>query len=388
MTITEPTITLSVDGFLSVPVAAVEHDTADSVIVTFDVSRIDPSVNLAFEHGQHLTLRRHFPSDGTDDRNGGDDGDTVSDHVEVRRSYSICSAAPDGTLRVAIRRVDGGVFSTFANTELAVGDLIDIAPPTGKFTHPLAPEAARRYLLVAGGSGITPVYSIAATVLADEPESTIDLWYVNRSAQSTMLLEELHDLRDRYLDRLCINFAFTREETASPLLSGRPDRSRVDALIDTGLLPTDVDAVFLCGPVELLDTVEDALVDHGVAADVIHREIFTAAQQGQVRLKPQALTSASVVVARGTAKLHDRTTSFELYEGDTVLEAVERVRADTPYSCRAGVCSTCQAKMPTGSVTMDVNHGLTPAEVERGYVLTCQSRPRDGVTDLHVDYDV
>lgn len=371
------------DGFLTLPVAAVEHDTDASVVVTFDTSGVGDDVDLTFRHGQHLTVRRFF------DHFDGDDGDAENaEPVEIRRSYSLCSPAPDGALRVAIRRVDDGVFSTFATTELEAGAVLDVLPPMGKFTHELQPGRCRRYALVAGGSGITPVFSIAATILAVEPDSTVDLLYINRTSRSTMLLDDLQDLRDRYLARFRINFLFTREEMASPLLSGRPDAGKVERLLAAGFVPTDADEVFMCGPAEMLDTFEAALTDAGVDGDHIHREIFTAPQQGQVRLKPREVTETSVVVAHGRARLHGRVSEFELYEGDTVLEAVERVRSDAPFSCRAGVCSTCQASMPAASVTMDTNHGLTDDEVDRGYVLTCQARPCEGVDALDVDYDV
>lgn len=351
------------DGFLPLTVAGVDHDTDDSVVITFDPA----GHALPFLHGQHLTLRRDF------------------DGVEVRRSYSICAAAPDGPLRVAIKHVPGGVFSTWATTELRPGDTVDVLPPAGHFTHELAPDTARCYTLLAAGSGITPVFSIAATILDREPRSTVDLLYLNRTSLSTMLLDDLHDLRDRHLGRLRVNFAFTREDTGGELLSGRPDRGRLDALIAAGFLPADADRAFLCGPIDLITEAEAALVAAGMPADAVHREIFTTSQTGQVRMAPQEVTDASVAVATGRATLHGRTSTFELYEGDTVLDAVQRVRPDAPFSCRAGVCSTCQAICTDGAVEMAVNYGLTADEVARGYVLTCQSRPTTSTVD--VDFD-
>jgi ring-1,2-phenylacetyl-CoA epoxidase subunit PaaE len=352
-----------VDGFVPARVLTVEHDTDDSVIVTFDPS----SAPTGFRHGQHLTLRRTF------------------DGVELRRSYSICSLAPDGPLRVAIRRVPGGVFSTWATTELAAGERIDVLPPSGHFTHDLDPSAARRYAALAAGSGITPIYSIVATVLRSEPASRVSLVYLNRSSRSAMLLDELHDLRDRHLGRLSIAFAFTREDTQGALLTGRPDRARLDALIRSDLLPADVDDAFLCGPHSLLDDAAEALEAAGLAPERIHRELFSSDQMGSVRAAPRPVTAASVAVATGTARLHGRTTQFDVFEDDSVLDAVQRVRPDAPYSCRSGVCSTCQAVLRSGTVDMAVNYGLSATEVERGYVLTCQSRPSTPHVD--VDYD-
>jgi ring-1,2-phenylacetyl-CoA epoxidase subunit PaaE len=359
-------------GFVPLTVRSVERDTSsgdtvDSVVVTFDTGAGSAATTMPFEHGQHLTLRREF------------------DGIEVRRSYSICSPAPDGALRVAIKRVPGGVFSTWATSELRSGDTVDVLPPAGHFTHQLDPASARRYTFLAAGSGITPIYSIMATILAHEPQSRVTLLFVNRTSLSTMLLDDLHDLRDRYLGRVTINFAFTREQSGGELLSGRPDRGRLDSLVASGLLPADADHAFLCGPIDLIREAEAALVDAGMSRDAVHREIFTTNQPGTVRLAPQEVTETSVAVCHGSATLHGRTSTFELYEGDSVLDAVQRVRPDAPFSCRSGVCSTCQAVVRSGSVEMAVNYGLTDDEVARGYVLTCQSHPTTDTVD--VDYD-
>jgi ring-1,2-phenylacetyl-CoA epoxidase subunit PaaE len=351
------------DGFTPLRVSAIAHDTDDSVVVTFDPGER----RVRFEHGQHLTLRRSF------------------DGVELRRSYSICSRAPDGPLRVAIRRVPGGVFSTWASTELAVGDHIDALQPLGHFTHRIDPGTARTYTALAAGSGITPILSIVSTILAAEPESRVSLVYVNRTSLSTMLLDELHAVRDRHLGRLAIAFAFTREDTGGELLSGRPDRDRIDGWIAAGLLPADADHAFLCGPIEMTNDVRDALTEAGMPAEQIHREVFTTKQQGTAVLAPQEITEQSIVAASGQATLNGRTSTFELYEGDSVLDAVQRVRPDAPFSCRSGVCSTCQAVVRNGAVDMEVNYGLTDDEVARGYVLTCQARPT--TSELSVDYD-
>lgn len=355
--------------FVRLLVKSVEHDPHDCVLVTFDTS--GHTDRFAFTHGQHVNLRRVFA--------------TADGPVEVRRSYSICAAAPAGELRIAIREVPGGVFSTWATRELQPGDEVDVTTPTGHFTHTLDPAAQRTYALFAAGSGITPLYSVAATVLAAEPRSRVSLVYVNRSARTTMLVDDLEDLRDRYLGRLAIAYVFTREESDSSLLSGRPDRVRIDGLIAARLLPADSDCVYLCGPIDLTDTVRDALAAAGTPTERIHREVFTTKQQGMVTLAPQAVTATSVVVAQGRANLHGRTSAFDMYAGDTVLDAVQRVRPDAPFACRSGVCSTCQAVVRDGAVEMAVNYGLTPEEVARGYVLTCQATPTTATLD--VDYD-
>jgi ring-1,2-phenylacetyl-CoA epoxidase subunit PaaE len=354
-----------VHGFTRLRVASVEHDPHDCVIVTFDTG--DHDARFAFAHGQHVNLRRRF------------------DGIEVRRSYSICSPAPDGKLRIAIRQMPDGVFSSWATRELQPGDHVEVTAPAGHFTHELDPSAARRYTFVAAGSGITPIYGIMATILRAEPRSTVSLWYLNRRSNSAMLLDDLHDLRDRFLDRLGITYAFSREDSGSALLSGRPDRERFDRLIAAGLMPADVDHAFLCGPLALIGEAADALADAGLPRERLHREIFTTKQVGTVTLAPQQITETSVAVARGRATLHGRTSEFGLYAGDSVLDAVQRVRPEAPFSCRSGVCSTCQAILLEGDVAMAVNYGLTDEEVARGYVLTCQSHPL--TNRIVVDYD-
>ncbi|TDT16069.1 ring-1,2-phenylacetyl-CoA epoxidase subunit PaaE [Ilumatobacter fluminis] len=351
--------------FTPLTVTSAINDPHDCLIITFDTS--EHGDRFRFAHGQHVNLRHEF------------------DGVDVRRSYSICSGAPDGELRIAIRQVPGGVFSTWATDELRPGSVVEVTEPTGHFTHDLDPAVARRYTFFAAGSGITPIYSMIATILATEPESQVALVYLNRTSLTSMLIDDVHDLHDRYLGRLRVAFAFTREASGSELLSGRPDRARFDALVDAGFLPADADEAFLCGPIELTDIARDALVAAGMEPASIHREIFTTKQQGTVTLAPQDVTETSVVVATGTATLNGRQSDFEVYEGDSVLDAVQRARPDAPYSCRSGVCSTCQAVVRDGQVEMAVNYGLTDDEVARGYVLTCQSTP---LTDtVAVDFD-
>lgn len=349
--------------FVPLRVTSVVNDPHDCVIVTFDTG--EHAERFRFAHGQHVNLRREF------------------DGIDVRRSYSICSAAPDGRLRIAIRQVPDGVFSTWATTDLHPGDMVEVTEPAGHFTHELDPDSARTYAFFAAGSGITPIYSMIATILATEPHARVSLVYLNRTALTAMLIDDVHDLRDRYLGRMQVAFAFTREESGSALLSGRPDRERLDALVEVGFLPADADHAFLCGPIELTDLARDALVDAGMPSEAIHREIFTTKQQGTVTLTPQEVTDESVAVATGRATLNGRASTFEVYDGDSVLDAVQRVRPDAPFSCRSGVCSTCQAVVRDGAVEMDVNYGLTDDEVARGYVLTCQARP----TTDHVDVD-
>jgi ring-1,2-phenylacetyl-CoA epoxidase subunit PaaE len=330
--------------------------------------QVGDNQGFGFAHGQHLTFRRHF------------------DGVEVRRSYSICAPAPGGELKVGIKLVDGGVFSTWANQELVVGDEIDVMTPTGNFTSELRPDEARTYVLVAAGSGITPIVSIAATVLAAEPDAIVTLLQVNQTTSSIMLLEEVEALRNRYLGRLQIWNVLTREPTAAALFTGRPDRERLDAFLAAGVLPTDPTEVFVCGPEELVATVRSCYAEHGVDPAHIHDELFTSSQLGRVESAgPREIESGTPPVATGEAVLHGRETKFALYEGDSILDSAQRSRPDVPFSCRAGVCSTCRAFLSEGEVEMEVTHGLVPGEAEAGYVLTCQARPT--TPTVRVDYD-
>jgi len=350
--------------FATLTVTAVERDTADSVIVTLDAAG-DP--RFRFDHGQHLTFRRTF------------------DDVEIRRSYSICAAAPDGTLRVGIKRVPGGVFSTWATRELEAGTQLDVMTPTGHFTHELAPALARRYTLIAAGSGITPIYSIAATILAEEPTSVVSLLCVNRTSNDIMLLDDVEALRNRHLGRLQIWNVLTQEATEIPMFEGRPDHRRITAMIGAGVLPAEPNHVFVCGPEGLVASVRTAYLSSGVPVEAIHDELFTSSQVGQVSSAPQLIDEGETPVGSGTAVLHGRETTFPIFAGDTVLDAAQRTRPDTPYSCRAGVCSTCRAHLDEGEVRMEVTHGLVPGEAEAGYILTCQAFATS--TNVRVDFD-
>lgn len=350
--------------FATLTVSAVERDTVDSVIVSLDTG---DDARFRFAHGQHLTFRRIF------------------DDIEVRRSYSICAPAPDGELRVAIKRVDGGVFSTWATTELEAGVHLDVMTPTGHFTHDLVPTLARRYALVAAGSGITPIYSIATTILAEEPNSVVSLLCVNSTSNSIMLLDDVEALRNRYLGRVQIWNVLTQEATEIPLLEGRPDADRVGEMIHAGVLPAEPDHVFVCGPEGLVASVRTAYLGAGATADAIHDELFTSSQLGQVSVAPHAIEQGEQPVGTGSAILHGRTTTFDIYEGDTVLDAAQRSRPDAPFSCRAGVCSTCRAHLDEGEVAMEVTHGLVPGEEQEGYILTCQALPK--TTNVRVDFD-
>lgn len=346
-------------------VAEVERLTADAVAITFDVPP-ELAADYAFAAGQHVNVARP-----------GETGDT-------RRSYSICSPAGSGRLRIAVKRIPDGVFSAYALDTLATGDEIDVMTPAGRFTPHLDPSrAGRHHAAIAAGSGITPVMSIIATVLADEPDSRVTLLYGNRTANSTMFLDELADLKDTHAGRLQLVHVLSREPQSTDLLSGRIDAERLGLLLDALLPPETVDEWYLCGPFELVESARSVLVERGADRSHVHAELFHVGDPPPARA---AEVRAAALVCDVTAVLDGRRTDVTLDDPDeTVLEAVLRTRNDAPFACKGGVCGTCRAKVLEGAVTMERNFALEDDEVAAGYVLTCQSHP---VTpELSLDYD-
>jgi ring-1,2-phenylacetyl-CoA epoxidase subunit PaaE len=346
--------------FHTLRVAAVAEDGEGGRVVTLEVPD-DRRGDFAFRAGQHLTVRRHL------------------DGEEVRRSYSICSPA-GSDLRVGVRHVPGGRFSGWVHEHLTVGDELEVMAPTGSFVLDDAPAGGRHHVAVAAGSGITPVLSIVASALEGEPESTVSLLFVNRTVASTMFLEELQALKDRHLARFRLTFAFTREPGEVDLLSGRPDGERLAAWVAAGILPTDGDRYWLCGPDRLVDELVAVLAAAGVEDERVHHELFGT-----------SVTVARTPVegppggAKATITLNGRTSVVPVEPGQSVLEAARAVRGDVPYSCTAGVCATCRAHLDEGTVERGVIHGLTPTEIDAGFVLTCQARPTSET--LLLDYD-
>ncbi|MET8943265.1 2Fe-2S iron-sulfur cluster-binding protein [Streptomyces sp. NPDC004542] len=350
--------------FHPLPVAAVDRLTDDSVALTFTVP---PELREEYRHvpGQHLALRR---------RAGG---------VETRRTYSICSPAPEPggagprTLRVGVRLVEGGAFSTYALKEVNVGDELEVMTPAGRFTLEPAPG---RYAAIVGGSGITPVLSIVSTLLAREPRARFCLIRGDRTAASTMFLEEVADLKDRYPERLQLVTVLSREEQQAGLPSGRLDQERLTGLLPALLPVGEVAGWFLCGPYGLVQGAERALRGLGVDRARIHQEIFHV-DAGAAPATAAAAPAHSTV----TARLDGRGGTWPVQDGESLLETVLRNRPDAPYACKGGVCGTCRAFLVSGEVRMDRNFALEAEETEAGYVLACQSHP---VTEkVELDFD-
>ncbi|MFF3766020.1 2Fe-2S iron-sulfur cluster-binding protein [Streptomyces sp. NPDC001922] len=351
-------------AFHPLQVAAVDRLTDDSVAVTFAVP---PELREAyrFTPGQHLALRRRS-----------------TDGSEIRRTYSICGPAGSSggpeTLRVGVRLVEGGEFSTFALKELQTGHTVEVMAPAGRFV--LEPTAGY-FAAVVGGSGITPVLSIVSTLLAREPNARFCLIRSDRTAASTMFLDEVADLKDRYPDRLQLVQTLSREDQQAGLPSGRLDEARLGELLPA-LLPVDsIDGWFLCGPYGLVQGAERALRALGVPRARVHEEIFHVADDSSAPAAPASAPAHSTV----TATLDGRSGSWPVRNAESLLEAVLRNRADAPYACKGGVCGTCRAFVVSGEVRMDRNFALEPDEVGAGYVLACQSHP---VTEqVELDFD-
>jgi len=360
--------------FHRLTVAEVERLTDDAVVVTFDVPP-DLRHEYVFEPGQHLTLR------------------TTVDGQDVRQSYSICQSRSRNTpghgagrLRVASARVPDGRMSNWLNDILRVGDEIDVLTPMGSFTCPTRPDMARHHVAIAAGSGITPVLSLLATALEEEPFSRVTLLYGNRRTSSVMFLEELEDLKNRFPGRFQLVNVLSREAQDVELFHGRLDRERLDALF-AALVPVEtVDEWYLCGPFGMVTQAEELLRERGADAHHIHHEIFHVDDDGGPPKQRVAVDDSVPPAAVVTVNLDGRTTVVPMPSKDeTILDATLRSRPDAPFSCTGGVCGTCRARLVQGEVRMDRNYALEPEEIEAGIVLACQSHP---VTDtVQLDYD-
>jgi len=345
--------------FHSLRVRAIEPDTAEAVIVSFEVP-LELRETFGFTQGQYLTLRHHV--DGQD----------------LRRSYSICAGVDDGELRVGVRKVKGGVFSNWINAELKVGDHLQVMAPQGRFFVPIEPAARRHHLGIAGGSGITPILSIMKTVLAREPASRFTLIYGNRSLQSTMFKEEIEDLKNRYLTRLVLHHVFSDEHTDSPINEGLMNRDKIGEFLRVLVPAAQIDHAYVCGPFQMNDEAEAAMLAAGVPEERIHIERFGVAQPAGAPVgavvheaQPGDAEQARVTIIRDGLS---REIVFRR-EQPSILDCASAAGLEMPFSCTSGVCGTCRAKLLEGQVRMERNFALDKAEVANGYVLCCQAHP-------------
>lgn len=344
--------------FQPLTVTAIRRTGENAVEVSFDA----PDAFLAFAPGQYLTLR------------------ATIDGQDIRRSYSICSGAGEPVLRVGIREVPGGIFSTWANRVLKAGDSVQSMAPAGRFGIAPEPGAARVFAAFAAGSGITPILSIMKTVLAREPNSRFFLFHGNRTTAGIMFREEIEDLKDRYLSRLSVFHVLSREHQELDILNGRLDAGKVHDLCR--LMPAP-DHVFVCGPTGMIEGLEAALLDAGLPRKRIHIEWFTPSTD--TPRAPVIIRHDTPPAAIATVIMDGARTDIPMAAGETIVDAAMRDGRDPPFSCKAGMCCTCRARLLEGEVEMAANYSLEPWEVEAGYVLTCQARPL--TPRIVVDYD-
>lgn len=353
--------------FFPLEVSAVRRETREAVVITL-TPRPEDRGHFTWIPGQYLTLRHVL---------GGE---------EVRRCYSICTA-PGEPLEIAVKRVPGGLFSTFAHERLAPGMVLEAMPPEGRFVVPIEAARPRHYAAIAAGSGITPVLSILRTVLERSPHSTFSLIYANRELSTIMFREELEGLKNRHLARFSLLHVLSAGHQEIPLLSGRLDAEKLAALFRLWIDPARLDHLLLCGPEGLMLTAAETARAHGIGEERIRFELFATAQS---RPRPPAPPAPARAAAEGRVAaeivLDGVSHRIEMPPaGTSLLEAALAAGIDAPYACKAGVCSTCRGRVLEGEVDMIANHALEDYEVRRGYVLTCQSYPRSA--RVVVSYD-
>ncbi|HWI90352.1 MAG TPA: 1,2-phenylacetyl-CoA epoxidase subunit PaaE [Flavisolibacter sp.] len=354
--------------FHSLRVKRVEKETDDCVSIEFEVPEELKDV-FQFKQGQNLTIKK------------------IINGEELRRNYSICTSPFDNKLKVAVKKADGGVFSIWANENLKAGDVLEVLPPTGKFYTELNPSQKKNYVAFAAGSGITPILSIIKTTLITEPKSEFTLVYGNRTKNSIIFKEEMEALKDKYIDRFRIYHILSRELAEAQINNGRIDVDKLELLFGKLIEIKTCDEFFVCGPEEMIFCIKGYLEGRGISSEKIHFELFTVPGQNQTNSKQQnEAPTDEGPKAKVSVKLDGIMFDFDLaYESESILDAALKKGADLPYACKGGVCTTCKAKLIQGKVSMDVNWGLEPDEVEKGYILTCQSHPQ--TERIVVDFD-
>ncbi len=353
--------------FHDLEVTDIHKTIRDAVVVT--LKPVNGSADeFDFTQGQYLTFRRDF------------------DGEELRRSYSICAGKDDGVLQVGIKRVDGGAFSTWANTDLKVGDTVQAMPPMGSFHTAIDPAAQKQYLGFAGGSGITPVLSILKTTLAREPHSRFTLVYANKGVNTIMFREELEDLKNLYMGRLNVIHILEADAQEIELFTGLVTQDKCAELFKHWIDIKNVDTAFICGPEPMMLGIAAALREHGLDDGQIKFELFASAQPGRAKRKTgDAATASRANQTKASITMDGATQTITMPKDQSILDAALENAMDAPFACKAGVCSTCRCRVIEGDVEMVANHALEDYEVEKGYVLSCQAYP---LTDtVVVDYD-
>jgi ring-1,2-phenylacetyl-CoA epoxidase subunit PaaE len=353
--------------FHTLKVSDVRKETEDTVSIAFAVPN-ELKADYSFASGQYLTLR------------------ATVDGEDIRRSYSLCSAPHENEWRVAVKQVDNGKFSTYANKSIQKGQDMEVMTPTGNFA--LRPDVTlqRSIVLFAAGSGITPILSIAKTVLTQEPNSDVTLFYGNKGFNSIIFREELEGLKNKHMDRLRVIHVMSRESLGNPIQKGRIDKQKGLDLFDAFLKGTNPDAVYICGPEEMILGVKDAMLEKGLRDDQVHFELFTTPGGTVKKSEAVVVDNSAEIAAKVTVIIDGDEMEINLSsKGQTILDAAQAAGADLPFACKGGVCCTCKAKVMEGSVKMDVNYALEKDEVEAGFVLTCQAHPTSEIVVVSFD---
>ncbi len=350
--------------FHTLTVSKIERPTEEAVALTFQIPE-ELRGEFSFTQGQHLTLKAEIEGEDT------------------RRSYSICSCPLNGDLTVAIKKLHGGRFSTFANDRLVEGDTLEVMPPHGSFFVPLDPANSNSYVAFASGSGITPILSIIETTLRTEPKSDFLLFYGNRRTSTIIFHERLEALKNQFMGRFSLYHILSKERQEADLFNGRIDSEKVEAFADKFFKVDVVDHFFTCGPEEMMLSVKDQLMQLGVDQQRIHLELFTS-PVGKLGAADIQRTHDKAQ-AEITVVLDGNSMTFPYDSEDSILDVAFENGADLPYACKGGVCSTCVAKIEEGKVEMGVNYALEPDELARGLVLTCQARPKSDKVRLTFD---
>lgn len=354
--------------FYPLTVKEVRPETADCVSVSLQVpEHLKETFN--FKPGQYLTFRTNIAG------------------TEVRRSYSICTSPTDCDLRVAIKKVQDGKFSTWANEDLKAGDVLETMPPMGNFT-PKEPMTGKNYLAFVAGSGITPAFSIMKTALEQDNANTFTLVYGNRSRNSIIFREAIEALKNQHMLRTRVYHVLSREYMDIPLFSGRLSAGKCAEFCDKLIDLTEIDEIFLCGPEEMILSVRQQLLDMGTPSPKIHIELFTSPDQPKAKQEKWVSATGKETGPSSKVSITLDGATFEMnvpFNGETILDAALRAGADLPYACKGGVCCTCRARVTEGEVEMDVNYALEHDEIEKGFVLTCQAHPR--TEKVFIDFD-
>ncbi len=354
--------------FHKLRVKEIRKETADCVSILFDIPASLEQL-FSFKQGQYITIKK--------DLNG----------ASIRRNYSICSSPLDHELRIAVKKIPNGIFSSYANDFLQKGEELELMPPTGKFFTELSSENENNYVAFAAGSGITPILSIIKTTLQTESKSSFTLVYGNRNRYSILFKEALEALKNKYLDRFRIIYILSREKTDSEIHFGRIDEHKCEKILNSTINPKKINAYFLCGPEEMIFSVKSYLTSIGIKDSKIHFELFNSNTSGQNIKTTIANAKDAEANSKITVKQDGRSFDFMLpYHGNSILNAAMATGADLPFACKKGVCCTCKAKLVEGEVEMDRVYGLEPDEIDQGYILTCQAHPRS--EKIVVDFDI